>query len=68
MGRWIEGETRTGWAVVRGGGKPWHFVGMYEVEAEAKAKAAEMGPDYEVQWGDNRVGSDDFMRDTPPAE
>jgi hypothetical protein len=55
----VEGTTLTGWGVVRNG--PWHFVGIYPTKEEAEAKAAAMGPEYEVHYGENREGSDDFL-------
>lgn len=61
MGKFVDGVTLTGWGVFRGGEKPWHFVGMFASKEDAQAKAAEMGPDYEVQWGDNQEGTDNFL-------
>jgi hypothetical protein len=61
MGKFVEGTTLTGWGVIRGGDNPWHFVGIYADKAEADAKAKEMGPDYEVKWGDNQEGTDNFL-------
>lgn len=48
-----------GFGVIRNG--PWHLAGMFLSEDQAKAKAAELGPDYEVRFGSNRYGTDDFM-------
>jgi hypothetical protein len=61
MGRFLTGQTATGWGVVRP--FPWQFAGIYSSMAEAVAKAEELGPDYIVRYGDNRVGSDDFIYD-----
>jgi hypothetical protein len=55
----VGGNTLTGWGVVRNA--PWHFAGMFASKAEADAKAAEMGEGYEVYYGENREGSDDFI-------
>lgn len=55
----VDGTTLTGWGVVRNA--PWHFAGIYTTEAEAKSKAADMGQGYEVHYGENREGSDDFI-------
>ena len=55
----VNGVTTTGWGVVRN--DPWHLVGVYGTEAEATAKATEMGEGYEVHFGENREGSDDFV-------
>src|SRR5690606_15024186 len=35
---------------------PWHFVGLYETEEEAKSKAQEQGDNYIVAYGSNRKG------------
>ena len=43
----VEGETLSGWGVVRRA--PWHFVGLFDNESDAKAKAAELGP---TTWSD----------------
>lgn len=53
------GETIKGWGVVRG--EPWHLAGIFKTEAEARAKARELGAHYEVHYGDGRNGSDDFV-------
>ena len=53
------GVTLTGWGVVRG--EPWDFVGIYDTESEALAKASEMGDGYEVKYGDNQQGTDNFI-------
>ena len=55
----VEGGTLTGWGVVRGA--PWDFAGIYDTEAEANAKAREMGPEYEVHYGKNQKGTDNFI-------
>lgn len=54
-----EGVTLTGWGVVRP--SPWHFIGIYETNEIAMAVAAELGTEYEVHFGDNREGTDDFV-------
>lgn len=55
----VNGTTLKGWGVVRNA--PWHFAGLYSTEQEAKQKAAELGAEYEVHYGENREGSDDFI-------
>jgi hypothetical protein len=55
----VNGTTLTGWGVVRG--SPWHFAGIFPTKDEADAKATEMGDGYEVHFGENREGSDDFI-------
>jgi hypothetical protein len=61
MGKFVSGETITGWGVVRS--DPWHLAGVFASKDKAEAKAAELGSEYKVIWGDNRKGSDDFMWD-----
>ena len=53
------GKTLTGFGVVRLA--PWFFVGIYPTKAEATIKAEEMGPEYEVHWGENQDGTDNFV-------
>ena len=48
-----------GWGVFRGA--PWDFQGLFNLETEAREKAAALGADYEVQYGSNRDGTDDFV-------
>lgn len=55
----VEGETIRGWGVFRG--DPWHFDSTHETQADAQARAAELGGAYEVQFGANRAGTDDFV-------
>jgi len=52
----IRGSERTGWAVLRN--DPRHVAGVYDTEQEANAKAAELGPEYEVRHGQIGDGSD----------
>jgi hypothetical protein len=52
-------ETIKGFGVIKG--NPWHLAGVYQSKPEAVAKAAEMGEGYEVKWGENRKGTDDFV-------
>lgn len=61
MGQYVDGVTLTGWGVLRGGDRPWHFVGLFPTKAEAEARARELGSDYEVRWGDNQAGTDNFV-------
>lgn len=55
----VEGTTLTGWGVVRSA--PWHFAGIFETKQQAESKANELGPEYEVHFGENREGTDDFI-------
>lgn len=59
MGKYVEGETLTGWGAFRSA--PWHFVGIFPDKASAEAAAQEAGPDYEVGYGDNQAGTDNFV-------
>jgi len=59
MGNYVDGTTLSGWGVVRG--NPWTFAGIFPSKEAAQAKADELGEGYEVHWGDNREGTDDFV-------
>jgi hypothetical protein len=52
-----------GW--VRGFGvlrdSPWHLAGVFRTKAKAEALQDQLGKDYEVAFGSNRKGSDDFI-------
>ncbi|WP_085438181.1 hypothetical protein [Escherichia coli] len=52
-------EWVLGWAVVRY--KPWHLVGVYATEGDAKSKCSELNGEYEVRYGSHCLGSDDFI-------
>lgn len=54
-----EGTTAKGWGVYRNA--PWHFVGLFPTQQAAEEKAKQMGADYLVRRGENRVGTDDFV-------
>lgn len=51
-----------GWGVYRN--SPWHFVGLYQTEAEAKQVKIDKGGDYQAVFGSHRLGSDDFVHST----
>ena len=57
----VEGTTISGWGVVRVAPATWHFVGIYQSKADADLKAAELGPDYVVRFGQGHDGTDDFV-------
>ena len=57
-----EGKTERGWGVFRE--KPWHLAGVFRLFQEARAKARELGPDYQVKLGQYHTGSDDFVFST----
>lgn len=40
---------------------PWHFVGPFQSEQEAKAICAEKGDQYKVGFGSHKPGTDDFV-------
>lgn len=48
-----------GWGVVRS--EPWHFVGMFDSQEAAEAKAREMGVGYVARYGWNEVDTDSFV-------
>ncbi len=56
---YTEGTTLKGWGVVRGA--PWHFVGLYETKEQAESVARQSGPDYQVKYGENQAGTDNFV-------
>jgi hypothetical protein len=56
---YLSGETNAGWGVVRE--LPWHFVGVFETQVEAAARAIDMGVGYVVHYGEHRGGTDDFV-------
>jgi len=43
-------KSLTGWGVVREA--PWHFVGLFETQIQATAKAIDMGPSYAAHFGE----------------
>jgi hypothetical protein len=46
----MTGKTLVGWGVVRE--QPWDFVGMFDTQVEAAAKAIDMGKGYEAHHGE----------------
>ncbi|WP_082061038.1 hypothetical protein [Pseudomonas sp. MRSN 12121] len=48
-----------GWGVVQT--SPWHFVDIYASKDAAETEAASRGPEYRVDYGSHRLGSDDFV-------
>jgi hypothetical protein len=54
-----EGKTHQGWGVFRS--SPWEFVGLFETKEQADAKAQEMGPEYQVAFGEQQEGTDNFV-------
>jgi hypothetical protein len=51
--------TISGFGVIKK--TPWHLAGVFHTKTEAEKKAAELGPDYEVQYGENRKDLNDFI-------
>lgn len=39
---------------------PWHFVGLFLTEGEARESLTASGDGYILRHGSHRVGSDDF--------
>jgi hypothetical protein len=37
------------------------FAGLFGTKEEAEARAKQLGPEYELRYGDNREGTDDFI-------
>lgn len=50
----VNGKTLIGWGVVRE--EPWHFVGLFESQIEAAAKAIDMGAGYTAHFGESSDG------------
>jgi len=44
---------------------PWHLAGMYPDSDQAKVRANALGDGYQVRFGSNRYGTDDFISDGP---
>lgn len=53
-----EDEYAVGWSVVRNA--PWHFVGFFATEDEARAKATEMGAGYIARYGERQENTFSF--------
>ncbi len=53
-----EGSLRV-WAVLKQ--NPWELAGIFAIREQAEAYKAELGADYEVIFGSNRFGTDDFV-------
>ena len=56
-------KLRSGWGVIRRA--PWHLAGVYEISAEAETRVAQLGPEYKIRYGENRLGSDEFVWSEP---
>jgi hypothetical protein len=54
----LQDLTLRGWGVFRA--SPWHLAGLYYTEAQATAKASQLGTEYQVAYGENRDSMDDF--------
>jgi hypothetical protein len=50
----VEGKTLIGWGVMRK--DPWDFVGLFESQIEAAAKAIDMGKGYAAHYGESTDG------------
>jgi hypothetical protein len=55
----IPGEMlKQGWGVLRQ--RPWHLAGIFTSSADAEALAQNLGPLYEVLYGEHDAGSSTF--------
>lgn len=55
----IPGEMlKQGWGVLRL--KPWHLAGIFTSSADAEALAQNLGPPYEVRYGDYDASVSNF--------
>lgn len=52
-------KWRRGWAVLRS--EPWHLAGFFKTEKEAQQLVNSMGSNYQVKYGSNNFGTDDFI-------
>jgi serine protease Do len=50
---------RRGWAVLKN--QPWHLAGFFKTEEKAQQLADSTDSDYEVKYGANYFGTDDFI-------
>jgi hypothetical protein len=55
----VEGTTRKGWGVVRQA--PWHLAGVFSTKVEADQERTKLGKDYMIRFGENQVGTDNFV-------
>jgi serine protease Do len=51
--------SRYGWGVIRS--EPRHLAGFFKTEEEARQLANSMNNNYQVKYGSNNFGTDDFM-------
>lgn len=51
--------SRYGWGVIRS--EPWHLAGFFKTEEEARQLANSMDANYQVKYGSNNFGTDDFI-------
>jgi len=52
---------RRGWAVLKSTSDNWHLAGFFKTEAEAQKLAKSISSDYQVRYGSNLFGTDDFV-------
>jgi len=56
----IPGEMlKRGWGVLRL--KPWHLAGVFTSSADAEALAQNLGPSYEVRYGEHDANASNFI-------
>jgi len=56
---------RRGWAVLKSTARNWHLAEFFKTEAEAHKFAKSMNSDYQVRYGSNLFGTDNFMSQAP---
>ncbi|HYP64655.1 MAG TPA: hypothetical protein VEQ16_12235 [Acidocella sp.] len=56
---YLQDLTIRGWGVFRD--SPWHLAGVYYTEAQATAKASQLGNEYKIAYGENRDSTSDFI-------
>jgi hypothetical protein len=58
-------KSRFGWAALCS--EPWHLAAVYGTRKQADAKSRELGEAYKVVYGEQRIGSDEFIvHEGPP--
>ena len=52
---------RRGWAVLKSTSEHWHLAGFFKTKVEAQQLAKSISSDYQVSYGSNLFGTDDFV-------
>jgi hypothetical protein len=58
----VDGKTLVGWGVLRE--QPWHFIGLFDTQIEAAAKAIDMGVGYAAHYGHSKDGENFVWKHT----